>query len=199
MVRRPERHTPIIGIPVFDDERIRDRLGTEHTVSGWLDSTLECPEPLSGKELYLRVWYLLPDFQGWKVPVKRHNWGRYGYDRLVRGRHDLQQGLSVASTTIGEDGRFALMWKEVIPPDRTPYIPDVYHVSEDTLDPFSPGGFKRITVRKSYALSMFFKSDSNQANYLVNFVPDVSLEFYGQETEKGLPPLTAICIYAPDG
>ena len=199
MVRRPERHTPIIGIPVFDDERIRDRLGTEHTVSGRLASTLDCPEPLSGKDLHLLTWYLLPDGLGWKVPVKNHNWGHYGYDRLVRGRHDLQQGLSVASTTIGEDGRFTFTWKEVIPPDRTPYIPNVYHVSEDTLDPSSPPGFRSISVRKSYALSMFFKSASNEANYVVSFAPNVFLEFFGQETEKGLPPLTAICIYAPEG
>ncbi len=173
-------------------------VGTKHTVSGSITDALNCAESLSDKKIFLVRWYMLPDGNDWNMPRKNYNWLIYGYDRLVLKGHDLKQGKSVGASQVDVNGHFEITWKQFIPENRTPFISDVYHVSENTIDPTEPLGFRRITVREVFALVMNF-TDESESNYGVVFSPRVHLDFYGNETEKLFPPLTATCVYIPEG
>lgn len=191
-----ERPVFIGELEFLDDLRIvPGSVGYEHRVRGAIVQDSNCAESLSGKRIHLQRWFLIPDRGGYRK-LSRFERASQG-QRLVLSGRDLPQGATVASSVVENDGSFTFTWKEFAPQDRTPYVSDVYHVSEDTVDPEDPLGFKKITVQQVYELSMGFEREN--LSYLVAFSPLAQVQFWGDERDKNLPPLTATCIPIPEG
>jgi hypothetical protein len=187
-----------IGEPEFLDDLSILRpgaVGTEQRVRGQIVQEYNCAEALSGKKIHLQRWFLIPDRGGYRK-LSRYELASER-QRLVLSGRDLPQGTTVASTVVGDDGSFTFKWKALVLQDRTPYVSGVYHVSEETVDPEDPLGFMKITVQEVYEPSMAFERGG--LSYFIAFNPLAQVQFWGDEQDKNLPPLTAICFPNPEG
>ncbi|MBD2579207.1 hypothetical protein [Oscillatoria sp. FACHB-1406] len=172
--------------------------GTDHKVSGQIAQVNSCPEPLTDAEVHLTVWYLIPEGDNWLFPQRTFTSDNYyaGYDKLVVGTNvQLVQGQPVAKTKVNDEGLFTLKWKEVVTANRTPYL-KAHHIRESNFDPSDPTGYREITVKRVYKVGGLHKiAEADQIpDWSIDFNPMVLLEFFGTETQKQLPPLTARCI-----
>lgn len=181
---------------------ISGKVGVEHEVHGQIaqldESNFHFPGPLTGLDLALKLWYLLPDGDNWLFPIRSWTQDNYnaGYDKLVVGNsQQLMQGHTVATTKLDAANAFVFKWKEVVRTDRNPYV-RVHHITESDIDPNDRTGYKLITVKSVYRVEgVLHVTTPNQIpDWIVNFTPIVLLEFFASETQKQLPPLTASCF-----
>jgi hypothetical protein len=187
-------------LPPFPLKKLNltNNVGANHEVRGEIISTNGCPQPITQADLYLHIWYLLPDGDNWVFPQRRFTANNFyaGYDKLVVGTNiELVQGLSVAKTKLSPENSFVFTWKEVASLDRVPYI-NAHRITQSDLDPNDPTGYREITVKKVYKITgrQVAETPNQFPEWQIDFAPVVLIEFFGTETQKQFPPLHSQCI-----